>query len=109
MRHVLFLCSRNKWRSPTAEDVFADRPGIEVDSAGLNSGADVLISEEQVEWADVILVMEPKHRVKLNKNFGHLLASKQVGVLNIPDDYQFMDPDLIDLLEKRCAHYLPRT
>ncbi len=57
-KRILFLCSQNKLRSPTAEAVFADHPKVEVDSAGLNNDAEVPLSEEQVEWADLILVME---------------------------------------------------
>jgi len=36
MTNLLFLCSRNRLRSPTAEPVFADRPGVETASAGLS-------------------------------------------------------------------------
>ena len=107
MKNILFLCSKNKLRSPTAETIFADYPGIDVDSAGLSNGADVMLSEEQVEWADLILVMEKIHRTRLNQKFGHCLAGKQIGVLNIPDDYPYMDEDLIALLQNRCRHYLP--
>ena len=106
MIRILFLCSRNKLRSPTAEFLFADRPGVEVDSAGLSNDAEVVVSEEQIEWADLILVMEPIHRKKLTQRMGHALGSTRVSVLGIPDNYQFMDPDLIKLLENKCAAYL---
>ena len=106
-KHILFLCSQNKLRSPTAEAVFSDRPGVEVDSAGLNNDAEVPLSEEQIEWADVILVMEPVHRKRLNRKFKHALAGKRIAVLNIPDEYDYMDPVLVSLLQVRCAPYLP--
>ena len=106
-RRILFLCSQNKLRSPTAEAVFAGHPAVEVDSAGLNNDAEVPLSEEQVEWADLILVMETAHRSRLNRKFGKSLAGKRVVVLNIPDDYDYMDPALIDLLKQRCAPYIP--
>lgn len=106
-KRLLFLCSRNRLRSPTAEAIFSDHPGVEVDSAGLNPDADVLLSEEQIEWADLILVMEPVHRDRLNRNFGRALAGKRIVVLNIRDDYDYMDPALISLLESRCSQYLP--
>ncbi len=67
MKHLLFICSQNKLRSPTAEAVFAEIPVIDVDSAGLNNDAVVPLSPEQVEWADVIFVMEKVHREKLNR------------------------------------------
>lgn len=107
MKRILFLCSQNKLRSPTAEAIFADHPGIEVDSAGLNNDAEVRLSEEQVRWADLIVVMEKTHRDRLNRKFRSALAGKRIAVLNIPDDYDYMDPDLIALLKARCAAYLP--
>ena len=107
MKHLLFLCSRNRLRSPTAEAVFANHPGIETDSAGLSPDAEVRLSAEQVEWADLILVMERVHQTRLKRDFGKSLAGKKVAVLNIPDEYGYMDPALVELLKARCARYLP--
>jgi len=106
-KRILFLCSQNKLRSPTAEAIFSGYPAVEVDSAGLNNDAEVPLSEEQVEWADLILVMEAVHRNRLNRKFRRALAGKRVAVLDIPDDYDFMDPALIHLLKRRCAPYFP--
>ncbi len=105
-RHLLFLCSRNRLRSPTAQQIFADYADVETDSAGLSPDADTLLSAEQVEWADVILVMEKIHRERLTKRFGSLLKGKQVAVLGIPDLYDFMQPELIHLLQQKCARYV---
>jgi len=106
-KRILFLCSQNKLRSPTAEAVFAGHPSIEVDSAGLNNDAVVPLSEEQVRWADVIIVMENAHRNRLNRKFKGSLAGKRVAVLDIPDEYGYMDPSLVALLRARCASYIP--
>ncbi len=106
MKHVLFICSQNKLRSPTAEAVFAETPGIEVDSAGLNHDAVVPLSPEQVRWADVILVMEKAHREKLNRKFKRHLDGQRVVVLGIPDNYRFMDPALVKLLESKVPPLL---
>lgn len=106
-KHVLFLCSQNKLRSPTAHAIFSDHPGVEVDSAGLNNDAEVPLSEEQIEWADLILVMESAHRTRLNRKYKHALAGKRIAVLNIPDEYAYMAPALVSLLKLRCAHYFP--
>ena len=106
-KHILFLCSRNKLRSPTAEAIFADHPTIDVDSAGLNSDAEVPLSEEQVRWADLIIVMEKTHRNRLNQKFKSVLAGKRIAVLDIPDNYDYMDPSLVTLLKSRCASYIP--
>lgn len=106
-KRILFVCSRNKLRSPTAEAVFADHPAVEVDSAGLSSDAELPLSEEQVRWADVILVMEKIHRSRLNRMFGKALAGKRVAVLDIPDRYGYMQPSLIALLKTKCAPHIP--
>lgn len=105
-KRLLFLCSRNRLRSPTAEAIFAEYPGVEADSAGLSPDAELRLSAEQVEWADLIFVMEAVHRQRLQKNFGKLLAGKKVVVLGIPDDYDYMDPALVELLKVRCVPYL---
>jgi len=108
-KHLLFLCSRNKLRSPTAEAIFADHPTVEVDSAGLSRDAEVPVSLEQIEWADLILVMEPVHRRRLNQKFGRALAGKQIVVLDIPDRFEFMEPALIELLKQRCGRYFSQS
>jgi len=107
LKRLLFICSQNKLRSPTAEVLFAEYPGIEVDSAGLNNDAEVPLSDGQLEWADLILVMQKTHRSRLNQKFPHALAGKRIAVLNIPDDFSYMDPELIEILKRKCAQYLP--
>ncbi len=104
--NVLFLCSRNRRRSPTAERVFADREGIETDSAGLAPDAELRVSSDQLQWADLIVVMEKSHRSTLTRRFGRYLAHARVVCLDIPDRYDFMDPDLVDLLERKMARFL---
>jgi len=103
MKRLLFICSRNRLRSPTAEEIFADYPGIETDSAGIRSDAEIVLSEEQIEWADVIVAMEKVHREKAQLMYPTALRGKKISVLAIPDNYQYMEPKLIDLLKKRCA------
>ncbi len=106
MQNVLFVCSQNKLRSPTAEQVFAGRPDIEVSSAGTNNDADNPLSAEQIEWADVIFVMEQAHRTKVQKKYRSALKNKRLICLGIPDDYEFMDPALIALLEEKVPQFL---
>jgi predicted protein tyrosine phosphatase len=106
LRRALFLCSANKLRSPTAEQVFSRWPGVEADSAGLNANAEVRVSTEQLEWADVIFVMEKAHRAKLSKSYKRHLKGKRVICLDIPDDFAFMDPALVRLLETKAGPFL---
>src|ERR1700755_1650524 len=82
--NVLFVCSANRLRSPTAEQVFSTWPGVETDSAGISSGASVLLSSEQVDWADVIFVMEKTHRNKLTRQFHFHLKGKRSFASTFP-------------------------
>lgn len=106
-RNVLFICSQNRLRSPTAEQVFADWPGIETASAGLNHDAENPLTPELLRWADLVFVMERAHRAKLSSRFKPHLGGKRVVCLEIPDDYDFMDPDLVRLLEAKVPRHLP--
>ena len=106
MKHVLFICSQNRLRSPTAEQVFSAWKDIEVTSAGLNNDAENPVTPEVVEWADIIFVMEKAHRDKLSKKFRAHLNGKRIVVLNIPDDYEFMDPALVSLFQARVPQFL---
>lgn len=107
IRTVLFVCSQNRLRSPTAEQVFSRWADLEVDSAGANHGADNPLTAELVEWADMIFVMEKAHRGKLQRGFRSALAGKRVICLDIPDQYTFMQPELVQLLEAKVSRQLP--
>ena len=107
MKTVLFICSQNRLRSPTAEQVFADWPGIETASAGTNNDAETPLDAELVAWADLIFVMERPHRSKLQAKFRKALRGRVI-CLDIPDDYEFMDETLIRLLKTRVIPHLPR-
>lgn len=107
MQCVLFVCSRNRWRSPTAEQVFAGHPGIECLSAGLSHDADTPLTPELVQWADIIFVMEREHKARLSSRFKPHLAGKRVVCLDIPDRYTFMDPALVTLLQVKVVPFLP--
>ncbi|WAC63776.1 low molecular weight protein tyrosine phosphatase family protein [Pseudoxanthomonas sp. SL93] len=106
-RNVLFICTQNRLRSPTAEQVFADWPGIETASAGLGNDAEVPVSPELLAWADLVFVMEKVHRTRLSAKFGRHLNGKRVICLDIPDDYEFMDTLLIRLLKQKVTRFLP--
>ena len=107
MKRVLFICGRNRLRSPTAEQVFSAWPGIEVSSAGLNNEAENRVTAELLEWADLVFVMEKAHRNKLSKKFRPYLKHAKVVCLDIPDDFAFMDPALISILNERVPKFLP--
>lgn len=97
--NVLFICSRNQWRSPTAEKVWRNRAGLNTRSAGTSHNAKRKVCINDIRWADVIMVMEQKHRDRLKAEFARLLAHKTLHVLDIPDDYHYMDPALVEHFE----------
>lgn len=109
MKRILFICSRNRLRSPTAEQVFAAYPDVEANSAGLAPDAEELLIPEHLEGVDIIFVMEKTHRAKLNRQFKKYLGRARVVCLDIPDDYTFMQPELIALLEARVMPHLKRV
>jgi predicted protein tyrosine phosphatase len=109
MKRVLFVCSQNRLRSPTAEQVFASHPGVECMSAGTNHDADNPLTVELVEWAEIIFVMEETHRNNLASRFRKHLANKRVICLDIPDSYEYMDPELVRLLKAKVSGFLPTS
>jgi predicted protein tyrosine phosphatase len=108
VKRVLFVCSQNRLRSPTAEQVFANRDGFEVASAGTDPAAGTPVSTELLEWADVIFVMERAHRNRLMKRFRPYLKSKRLICLDIPDEFEYMDPALVRLLEAKAGPFFKR-
>jgi predicted protein tyrosine phosphatase len=107
VRKLLFICSQNRLRSPTAEQVFATWPGVETSSAGLNHDAENPVTPEVLEWADIIFVMERAHRNKLSAKFKSHLGKARIICLEIPDEYEFMDPTLVELLKAKVPRHLP--
>ena len=97
-RKVLFVCSRNQWRSPTAARVYRGSPLVDARSAGTSKHARTRVTEALVHWASLICVMEGKHRDRLRAQFPQALRGCEVVVLDIPDDYRFMDPELVELI-----------
>jgi predicted protein tyrosine phosphatase len=104
--NVLFICSRNQWRSPTAEQVWRKHPKVAARSAGTSPNARHKVSAEDIHWANVILVMEEKHKSRLKAEFTRLLENKPIHVLDIPDDYKYRDPELIEILEQSVPSLL---
>ena len=104
-KRLLFVCTRNQLRSPTAETVFQTVNGVEAISAGTNNDAETTLSGDLIQWADVIYVMEREHHKKLTGKFSSLLKDKTVRVLAIPDNYDYMDPALVTLIHGKFPEY----
>ena len=101
MKKLLFVCSENRLRSPTAEVVFSGYDHVEAIGAGTNADAETPVSGDLIEWSDVVLVMEKSHKNKITKKYKELLKGKRLVVLDIPDNYDYMQPELIQLLKRK--------
>jgi len=106
LKNILFICSRNKWRSLTAETIYKNSSFFNVKSAGTENSARVKINAKLVIWADVIFVMEKHHKEKLVLKFPEEIKTKEIFILEIPDIYKFMDKELIEEIKMSISNLL---
>ncbi len=104
--NVLFICSKNQWRSRTAEELFKKDPDFKVKSAGTSRTARIRVNKNLIAWADKILVMEDEHKKRIIELFEAQLDTIEIIVLGIPDEYPFMDEELIKELKDNVNYYL---
>jgi predicted protein tyrosine phosphatase len=104
LSNLLFICSKNQWRSPTAELLFKNHPEHFARSAGTSSKARIRVNQKLLDWADMVFVMETKHRDLLKQQF--LVIGKQLIVLDIEDNYKFGDVELVEILKHSLSPYL---
>jgi predicted protein tyrosine phosphatase len=93
--HALFICGKARMRSPTAAAIAARWAGVATDFAGLSNDADEPIGPEQLDWADVICVMDARQAKRVASLFPTQLRGKRIVVLNVPDTYGFMEDALV--------------
>jgi predicted protein tyrosine phosphatase len=103
---LLFVCSRNRRRSLTAERVFGRVPGLQVRSAGTQPEARIVVTAGHLGWADLIFLMEKSHLNRLRRKFPDALQGKRIVTLLIPDDYEFMQLELIDELHAKVSEHV---
>ncbi len=103
---LLFICSRNRLRSLTAEKLFEGCPGYQVRSAGTQPSARIVVTAGHIGWADFIFCMEKSHLSKLRQKFPEALEGKTVVCLHIPDEYEYMEPNLLDELRGKLAPWV---
>lgn len=104
MPNLLFICSKNQWRSPTAELLFKNHPIHDARSAGTSDKARIKVSQKLIDWADVLFFMERKHLDIVKQRFQ--LDNQTVIVLDIEDNYLFNDPELLEILKVTLSEYL---
>ncbi len=103
---ILFVCSRNRLRSLTAERLFDGVNGHQARSAGTEQGARIRVTAGHLGWADLVVAMEKRHVSRLREKFPDSLAGRRLLCLHIPDEYELMDPALVERLEAEMAPYL---
>jgi len=96
--NILVICGKNKRRSRTAEHIFKNDERFNIRSAGLSPKSDRKLTAADLLWADAILVMETEHRSRIKDQYNEA-SSKKIEVLNIPDEYEFMDEELVEILQ----------
>lgn len=106
MPNLLFICSKNQWRSPTAEGLFKNHPVHNARSAGTSDKARIKVNAKLRQWADVVFVMERKHKQLLRQRFGEVINEKEIVVLDVEDNYQYNAPELIAYLTNALKPYL---
>ena len=99
------MCGRNKWRSPTAERIYKSDDRIDVKSAGLSGKSSHCLTKENLEWADLVLVMEPGYKWRIFSMFGKM-RSPTIKSLDISDEYEFMNEQLIDLIRSGVEFHI---
>ena len=104
--HLLFICSQNKRRSLTAEELFKNHPVYTAKSAGTEIGARTRITAGLLGWAEIIFVMERKHQDRLKAKYPEEIANKTIINLRIPDNYPYQNETLIALLRTKLAEIL---
>ena len=106
IQKLLFVCSRNRLRSLTAEKLFEKSPLYEARSVGTQPDARIVVTEGHIGWADIIFCMEKSHLHRLRRKFPEALQNKQVICLHIPDEFEFMDAVLVDELHAKLSPYV---
>ena len=104
--NLLFICSRNQWRSPTAEKVWSNIPNFKAKSAGTSPNAKKVVSLADIRWADFVFVMEEKHKNRLIAKLTNWIEHKQIYILDIPDNYKYMDLELVKEIEEKVSDFL---
>jgi predicted protein tyrosine phosphatase len=103
---LLFICSQNRWRSLTAEELYHGFPGYEARSAGTEPGARIRVSAGLLGWADRIFVMERCHADYLRDRFPDALGNKPLVCLRIPDTFPHGHPELIASLQSALSGHV---
>lgn len=101
--NLLFICSGNQLRSPTAEKIWSNKIDFNARSAGTSPNAKKSVSADDLRWAHIIFTMEEKHKNRIVAEYARIVEHKKIHVLDIPDDFKYMQPELIVELENKVS------
>ena len=104
--NLLFVCTVNRMRSCTAETIYSTNPAYKVKSAGITPTAPNQVTPELLKWADKVFVMENLHRAFITEKFPDIDLGAKLIILDIPDFFYYMEPELIDLLKEKVDPHL---
>jgi predicted protein tyrosine phosphatase len=104
---VLLVCSQNRMRSLTAEKMLEGIPGLQARSVGAQPDARIVVTEGHLGWADLVICMEKSHLNRLRRKFPEAMQAKRTVCLHIPDDFEFMQRELIDELRAKLSNHIP--
>jgi predicted protein tyrosine phosphatase len=106
---ALFVCSAGILRSPTAALHFAKTKGWNTRAVGDNEEfALIPVSEALMFWADIVFVMSVDQKIHLKHKFGQSFEGR-IFVMNIEDNFGFMESDLVKYLEASMEHLTPEV
>ena len=109
-KRVLTVCSAGLLRSPTTAWVLSNPPwNFNTRACGYNDEyALIILDDVLVEWADEIIVMDQKQEIIVRNMLKNTMNPKKpVHVLNIPDNYGFRDPKLVEIIKEKVAEIFP--
>lgn len=107
MLNILFICSRNRWRSLTAETIYKNHKTVRVKSAGTENNARIKVNAKYLNWANIVFVMENHHKEKIMQQFPNECNHLEIVTLEIPDEYKYMDKELIEEIRDSVSCYIP--
>ena len=107
--NILFVCSQNKRRSLTAEKILDGEGGHRVRSAGTENNARVKVTPGLLGWADLIFCFEKKHRRRIEEKYQDIISGKKIVTMNVPDDYEYMDEELQEIICSYFDNYCSET
>jgi predicted protein tyrosine phosphatase len=106
MKNLLFVCKYNQMRSKTAEAIYSDDIRYLVKSAGISKKAKARLTQDLIIWADIVFVMESKHRESIVASYPIESHSKEIVSLDIPDTYSYMETQLVELITSKVNSFL---